>query len=268
MTAVFDFHRGSSPLLISVPHDGRDVPDGIRARMTEAGRELPDTDWHVAKLYDFARGLGASMLVANYSRYVVDLNRPPDDGSLYPGQLATGICPAKTFAGEPIYEAGAGLERNEQARRIDDYWRPYHAQIAASLDELRSGHGYALLWDAHSIPSRVPSLFDGELPVLNLGSFDRKSAGPGIIDAVAAVAGNSGYESVCDGRFKGGYITRHYGAPASGVHALQLEIAQRAYMDERSGEYDKSKADRLRGELETMLEAMQVSARSGAGSMP
>lgn len=265
MTAVFDFHRGSSPLLISVPHDGREVPDGIRARMTDAGRELPDTDWHVAKLYDFGRELGASMLVANYSRYVVDLNRPPDDRNLYPGQLATGICPAKTFAGEPIYRAGAGLARDEQARRIDDYWRPYHAQITASLGELRSAHGYALLWDAHSIPSRVPSLFDGELPVLNLGSFDRASAGRGIIDAVAAVAGSSGYEFVCDGRFKGGYITRHYGAPASGVHALQLEIAQRAYMDERNGEYDKSKADRLRGTLAAMLEAMRGSARSRAG---
>ena len=268
MTAVFDLHRGSSPLLISVPHDGREVPDGIRARMTDVGRKLPDTDWHVAKLYDFASELGASTLVANYSRYVVDLNRPPDDGSLYPGQLSTGICPVKTFAGEPIYRTGAGLARDEQARRIDDYWRPYHAQIAANLDELRSAHGYALLWDAHSIPSRVPSLFDGELPVLNLGSFDGTSAGPGIIDAVTAVAGNSGYEFVCDGRFKGGYITRHYGAPASGVHALQLEIAQRAYLDERSGQFDNAKADRLRGMLAAMLEAMQVAAWHGRDPAP
>lgn len=267
MTAVFDFYRGKSALLISVPHDGRELPDGIRSRMTEIGRALPDTDWHVARLYGFARALGASMLVANYSRYVVDLNRPPDDGSLYPGQLSTGICPSRTFAGEPIYRAGAGLAPGEQARRIDAYWRPYHGRIADTLDELRSTHGYALLWDAHSIPSRVPSLFEGELPVLNLGSFDRMSAGPSLVDEVAAVAGNSGYESVCDGRFKGGYITRHYGAPARGIHALQLEIAQRGYMDERTGEYDETKANGLRETLGAMLTAMQHSARAGLGTL-
>lgn len=268
MTAVFDFYRGESPLLISVPHDGREVPEGVRSRMTDIGQALPDTDWHVARLYGFARAFGASMLVANYSRYVVDLNRPPDDGSLYPGQLSTGICPSRTFAGEPIYRAGAGLEPGEPARRIDVYWRPYHARIAETLDELRSTHGYALLWDAHSIPSRVPSLFEGELPVLNLGSFDRRSAGPSLIDKVAAIAESSGYEFACDGRFKGGYITRHYGAPAGGVHALQLEIAQRGYMDERTGEYDEAKADRLRATLEAMLAAMQPPARSGPGSAP
>jgi N-formylglutamate deformylase len=255
MSDVYAFSQGDSPLLISVPHDGRLIPDDQRARMTEAGLAIPDTDWHVAELYDFARGLGASLLVAQYSRYVVDLNRPPDDGSLYEGQVATGLCPQCTFAGEPLYRDGESLAAREIAGRVDRYWRPYHERLSLALDELRERHGYALLWDAHSIPSRVPRLFDGELPELNLGTFDGSSCDAAIAGELYRLASASPYSAVLNGRFKGGYITRHYGDPASGFQAVQLELAQRAYMREATLEFDPARANRFRDTLRVLLTA-------------
>jgi N-formylglutamate amidohydrolase len=254
MIKVFSAHEGSSPLLISVPHDGCHIPPDLMHRMTPAGAAVPDTDWHVAELYSFARDLGAHLLVANYSRYVVDLNRSSADGSLYPGQVATGLCPTQTFAGENIYTKG-GVSDTEKAARIEDYWRPYHDQLAAMLTAIRDQFGYALLWDAHSIPSRVPRLFAGALPELNIGTNAGDSCAAGIETAVVAVAEASEFSSVLNERFKGGYITRHYGRPADGVQALQLEIAQRAYMDENSGVYDAAKASDLRATLDRMLRA-------------
>ena len=255
MSDVYRFVEGDSPLLVSVPHDGRLIPDEQRARMTEAALAIPDTDWHVAQLYGFAAELGASLLVARYSRYVVDLNRPPDDGVLYQGQVATGLCPSFTFAGDALYRDDAPVEPAELENRIERYWRPYHARLEQALDAIRERHGYALLWDAHSIPSRVPRLFDGELPVLNLGNFDDRSCDPGLARELYDIASASPYESVLNGRFKGGYITRHYGDPANGVQAMQLELAQRAYMDEATGGFDAERADRLRGTLEKLLAA-------------
>jgi N-formylglutamate deformylase len=255
MSEVYHFVEGDSPLLVSVPHDGRLIPDAQRARMTRAGLAIPDTDWHVAELYEFARELGASLLVARFSRYVVDLNRPPDDGSLYAGQVSTGLCPQYTFAGEALYRQDAPVPVPEVAERIEAFWRPYHARLAQSLDELRARHGCAFLWDAHSIPSRVPRLFDGELPVLNLGNFDGRSCDPGIARELLSIAALSPYESVLNGRFRGGYITRHYGDPANGVQAMQLELAQRAYMSEISLEFDAARARRLRDTLRTLLTA-------------
>jgi N-formylglutamate amidohydrolase len=223
--------------------------------MTPAGLAMPDTDWHVAELYEFARDLGVSLLVARYSRYVVDLNRPPNDGALYEGQVATGLCPRYTFTGEPLYRDNAPLAPAEVAGRIDRYWRPYHARLARALAEIRARHGHALLWDAHSIPSRVPRLFDGELPVLNLGSFDDRSCNARVARELHGIAAASPYNAVLNGRFKGGYITRQYGAPAEGVQAMQLELAQRAYMDEVTLEFDTALADRLRDTLTELLSA-------------
>ena len=260
MTPVFSQHNGDLPLLVSVPHDGREIPGDVAARMSDAGRSIPDTDWHVAELYAFAREMGASTVVANYSRYVVDLNRSADDAALYPGQVATGLCPLQTFAGVPIYRDG-GVDDSEKAQRIDAYWRPYHEHIRQSLEALRERHGYALLWDAHSIPSCVPRLFDGELPHLNLGSNGSASCGAAIEAAVAEVATGSNYSSVVNGRFKGGYITRHYGAPGERIHALQLEIAQRAYMDEETTTIDEAKAAELRAVLREMLQAFLRAAK-------
>jgi N-formylglutamate deformylase len=255
MSDVFSFSQGDSPLLISVPHDGRLIPDEQRARMTGAGLAIPDTDWHVAELYDFARELGASLLVARYSRYVVDLNRPPDDGSLYAGQVATGLCPQYTFAGDPLYGDGEPVTAEETEHRIQRYWRPYHERLARALDESKAHHGCALLWDAHSIPSHVPRLFDGELPVLNLGDFDGRSCDAAVAGELDRLAAASPYSAVLNGRFKGGYITRHYGDPANRVQAVQLELAQRAYMDEATLDFDPVRADRLRDTLRGLLGA-------------
>lgn len=259
MSRVFQFQSGELPLLISVPHDGRDLPGDMQARMSDVGRSIPDTDWHVAKLYEFAIDMGANVLVANCSRYVVDLNRPADDAELYPGQLATGLCPLQTFAGEPIYHSG-GVDEGEKAHRIEKYWRPYHAHLRDTLDALRAKHGFALLWDAHSIPSVVPRLFDGELPELNLGSNSGGSCEQLIEDAVGAIATASGHSTAINGRFTGGYITRNYGDPENGIHALQLEIAQRAYMNEQTTAFDLAKAAVLRDTLRKMLSAF-VTAR-------
>jgi N-formylglutamate amidohydrolase len=254
MTRVFSFFEGTAPLLISVPHDGCHLPGDLRDRMTPEGLALPDTDWHVAELYGFVRELGASMLVANYSRYVVDLNRPASDDSLYEGQVATGLCPTQTFAGEDIYVNGeVGAE--ETTRRVETYWRPYHEKIEHEMTRMLTRHGFALLWDAHSIAGVVPRLFDGELPALNIGSNNGASCVSNIEGAVVEAGKASPYETVVNGRFKGGYITRHYGDPGNNIHALQLEIAQRTYMNENTGVFDAVLAEQLRETLQRMITA-------------
>lgn len=253
MSDVYSFVDGDSPLVVSIPHDGRLLAPGMAERLTDAGRDLPDTDWHVRKLYEFASDMGASVIAARYSRYVVDLNRPADDSALYEGKLSTGLCPARTFDGRDLYQDGAVVSAREQSARIHDYWRPYHDRLAQALDEARRRHGYAVLWDAHSIAGEVPSLFDGRLPDLNIGTNGGRSCEAGRAAAIVAAAAASGYSFVLDGRFRGGYITRHYGAPADGVRAIQLELAQRTYMDEDSRAYDVDAAARLQSVIRRML---------------
>ena len=252
----YHLHQGRAPLLVSLPHDGTALPDDIAARLTDAARRVPDTDWHVARLYDFARGLGASILVPRWSRYVVDLNRPPDDTSLYPGQNTTGLCPVVQFSSQPVYRPGLEPDAAEVAARVDRYWRPYHDALAAELARIRSEHGRAVLWEGHSIRGTLPFLFDGALPDLNLGTAAGASCRPQLQQRLAAVLEGQGqYSHVVNGRFKGGYITRHYGDPAAGVDAVQLEIAQRAYMDEDSFAYLPEKAQKLQGVITRLLEA-------------
>jgi N-formylglutamate amidohydrolase len=258
MSDVCSLHPGTTPLLICVPHDGWQIPTDIVQYMGGAGRAIPDTDWHVAQLYDFAQQRGASLLVANFSRYVVDLNRPPDDAALYPGQLATGLCPLRTFAGADIYLEPIDID---VAARVSAYWQPYHDQLAQCLAELRERHGYALLWDAHSMTSRVPTMFDGDLPALNIGTWDGRSCDAALSAAIMSVAHASAYEAVLDGRFKGGYTTRHYGDPGNSIHAVQLELAQRTYMHETTLDYDRDKATKLRATLNAMLDAYEEAAR-------
>jgi len=257
MKDTFTFHPGSIPLLVSVPHDGRVLPDDIASTMTAAGRAIPDTDWHVAQLYEFAQGLGAAVIKADYSRYVVDLNRPADNASLYDGQVATGLCPQQTFDGQDIYTDATSINVES---RVEQFWRPYHEKIAETLFDSRQSHGFALLWDAHSIASCVPRLFDGELPVLNLGTWDGRSCDAGIAAAVIEIAEDSAFDTVVNARFQGGYITRHYGRPADNVHVIQLELAQRAYMDEATRNFDDTKASKLRDALEPMLSTFINSA--------
>jgi N-formylglutamate deformylase len=253
---IATLHRGSLPLLVSLPHDGSHIPADIAGRLAPESRRAPDTDWHVSRLYAFAREMGASVLVPTHSRYVVDLNRPPDDVSLYPGQNTTGLCPAVRFSGDAAYLPGREPGPDEVADRVDRYWRPYHALLAAELQRLRERHGRALLWEGHSIRARVPFLFEGELPDLNLGTASGASCSPALQARLEAVlSAQRDYSWVANGRFKGGYITRRYGRPAEGVDAVQLELVQRNYMDEDSFEWDESRATRLLPTLRALIDA-------------
>lgn len=255
---IFKFSEGTAPLLVSIPHCGTYVPEDLAARMTPEALPLPDTDRHVDRLYDFAGGLGASVLAATHSRYVIDLNRSPDNAPLYPGADNTGLCPTTTFAREPIYRAGEEPDEAEVSRRTDACWRPYHERLAGELARIRGSHGFALLFDAHSIRSEVPRFFAGRLPDLNLGTADGASADAGLVARLEAIGRDAdGYTSVLDGRFKGGYITRSYGRPAEGVHAVQLELSGITYMDEDPPyAWREDRATRIRPVLRSLLEAM------------
>jgi N-formylglutamate deformylase len=253
---TFALHRGTAPLLVSLPHDGTEIPDAIAARLTPSARRVPDTDWHVSRLYAFARELGASMIVPRYSRYVVDLNRPPDNASLYPGQNTTGLCPIVQFSGDPVYQAGAEPSNAEIAERIGAYWRPYHEALAAELARIRAAHGRVVLWEGHSIRSVVPFLFEGELPDFNLGTAGGTSCSAALqsrLEAILAAARE--HTHVVNGRFKGGYITRHYGEPKQDIEAVQLELAQRNYMDEDTFGYLDEIAAKTQRVLRALLEA-------------
>lgn len=253
---LFTLHRGVAPLLVSLPHDGSHIPDPLAARMAPESRRAPDTDWHVSRLYAFARELGASVLAATHSRYVVDLNRPPDDVSLYPGQNTTGLCPATRFSGESVYLPGQEPSAAEVQSRVVAYWQPYHRALQDELARLRAAHGRVLLWEGHSIRSVVPFLFEGRLPDLNLGTAAGASCSPALQSRIEGVLAAQGeYSWVANGRFKGGYITRHYGCPADGVDAVQLELAQLNYMHEDDFSYDPARAARLQDLLRRLLQA-------------
>lgn len=263
--APFRLHQGRRPLLISLPHVGTHVPAAIAARLTPEARGVPDTDWHLERLYGFAGQLGASVLVATHSRYVVDLNRPPDNQNLYPGQDTTGLCPVDAFDKTPLYEAGGEPDAAEIAARREAFWRPYHEALQQELQRLRARHGAVALWDAHSIRSVLPRFFEGRLPDFNLGTADGASCDPALAQAAHAIAqGAAGYSAVLNGRFKGGYITRQYGRPQQGVHAIQLEMAQCSYMQEAPPfAYDAALAARVQPALRAMLEAVLAFVERG-----
>jgi N-formylglutamate deformylase len=252
---VIIHHAGDSPLIVSLPHVGTGIPADVAVAMTEAAHAVVDTDWHVDRLYGFARELGASWVQPTLSRYVVDLNRPPDDAALYPGQVSTGLCPAATFDGEPLYR-GAPPDAAEIARRRDTYWSPYHARLQALLEAAVARHGHAVLLDAHSIRSQVPRLFEGRLPDINVGTNDGRSAAPALADAVMAAAGGGAFTSVLNGRFKGGHITRHYGHRDGPVHAVQIELAQSAYLDESRPVWDSARAGALMKVLRDVVDVL------------
>lgn len=247
---------GTSPLVISVPHGGTSLPPELAQQMTPLALGVPDTDWHVGQLYDFARGLGAALIAARLSRYVIDLNRPPDDAALYSASPQTGLCPALSFAGEPLYLDGRpAIAPTEVAQRRAQYWEPYHAELHGLLDAARTRHGHALLVDAHSIRSVVPRLFEGRLPDVNIGTHDGRSCSPRLAAALRApLEAQLHFTHVFNGRFKGGHITRHYGQPADNIHALQIELAQCGYMDESTSAYDAARAAPLQALLQVLLE--------------
>ena len=254
---TYTLHRGTAPLLISLPHDGSAIPAALAERMTPEARRAPDTDWHVSRLYAFARELGASILVPEHSRYVIDLNRGEDDTSLYPGQNTTGLVPLVRFNGAPVYLPGQQPDAADVAARIDTYWRPYHAALRDELERIRTQHGRVLLWEGHSIRgSGLPFLFEGRLPDLNLGTANGASCSPALQARIeAGLAAQTQYDWVANGRFKGGHITRHYADPGEGIDAVQLEISQRTYMDEDSFDYDEARAARLQSLLRALLRA-------------
>lgn len=255
MNAVLTLHQGTAPLLISLPHDGTQVPDDIGSRFTPAARQVPDTDWHIAKLYAFAREIGASFLVPSYSRYVIDLNRPEDDRSLYPGQNTTGLCPIVCFSGEKVYQEGQQPTDGEIRQRVEKYWRPYHQALRGELTRIKSIHGRVVLWEAHSIKGELPFLFQGRLPDLNLGTANGYSCSAALQARLhTALADQYEYDYAVNGRFQGGYITRHYGDPANAIDAVQLEISQRNYMDEVSFNYHYAQAAKLQALIRILLE--------------
>ena len=252
---TYTLHRGTAPLLVSLPHNGTALPDDIAARLTPEARRVPDTDWHVAELYAFARELGASILVPAFSRYVVDLNRPDDDVSLYPGQNTTGLCPIVRFSGDPLYLPGQQPTAEEIAARVDTYWRPYHQALQQELARLRDAHGRVVLWEGHSIRSVVPFLFDGRLPDFNLGTAAGTSCSPALQQALEAeLASQQAYSFIVNGRLRGGYITRHYADVANGIQTVQLELAQLTYMDEDTFAYLPERAARTQGLIRRLLE--------------
>jgi N-formylglutamate deformylase len=229
---AYELVRGDAPLLVSMPHVGTGLFPGLAERLTPQAQTLADTDWHLPLVYDFVTALGGSLLVATQSRYVVDLNRPPDGASLYPGMTTTGLVPFETFYGEPVYR-DAPPDDGEIAERRRQWWQPYHDALGSELARLRARHSRVVLWDAHSIASVLPRFFEGRLPDLNFGTADGRSCDPALIEAVLApVRAQQHFSWVLNGRYKGGHITRSHGRPADGVHAIQLEKAQAIYMDE------------------------------------
>jgi N-formylglutamate deformylase len=262
--AVFSLQRGSVPLLVSMPHIGVEIPMDLQQGYTPEALGVEDTDWHLQTLYSFLPTLGASVLTPRYSRYVIDLNRPPDDAAMYPGAANTELCPTRFFSGAPLYRPGCEPAPGECARRREAYWQPYHAALAGELERLKSLHGFALLWDAHSIRSQIPWLFEGRLPDLNIGTASGASADPAISAAlVRACAAHPRRTTAVNGRFKGGYITRHYGQPPSDVHAVQLEMCQCLYMQEAPPfAYDPA----LAAQIQPLLKNMVVDALSAFAS--
>ena len=230
--APYRYARGRAPLLVSMPHAGTFIPHSIGCALTQAAARRPDTDWHLPRLYAFLDAIGASVIVANFSRYVIDVNRPPGGENLYPGRETPLLCPTDTFAREPLYR-GAPPSEGEVRRRLETVWNRYHARLASELARIRDEHGAALLWDAHSIVSECPRLFDGALPDFNFGTGGGAACDPRISETLLRIVKDDGdYTAVLDGRFQGGYITRHHGRPGANIHAIQLELSQRVYMDE------------------------------------
>ena len=255
MTATYTFIQGSTPLVISMPHNGQALPDDIAAIMTDEGKRVADTDWYKDKLYDFAKALGANIIIPHFNRYVIDLNRDPDGIDLYPGADNTELCPTTAFNSQLLYLKGSPPDIAEQQRRVEQYWQPYHQVLANTLAKLKAEFGKAVLLEAHSIKSVVPRFFEGQLPDFNFGNANGESCSAKLIDAISSLD-YFPYSQVVNGRFKGGYITRAYGKPDENIHALQLELSQRTYMDESTFSYDEQLAQQVKPKLEQLVKCL------------
>ena len=258
MSAIHTLHRGSTPLLLSLPHTGTHIPEAIAAKLLPRALQCEDTDWHLDQLYAFAAELGASVITPSHSRYVVDLNRPSDNQPMYAGANNTELCPTRFFSGEALYRDGQAPAEAEVRERVATYWQPYHDALRDELARLKAMHGHALLWDGHSIKSELPWLFDGKLPDLNLGTASGAACAASLRDALAAVLqSQSEFTVAIDGRFKGGHITRHYGRPGEHIHAVQLEQCWSSYMREAPPyAWDAAHAARVQPLLRRLLQTM------------
>ncbi len=256
--------RGDGPIVLGQPHGGTFVPADIAARLNDTGRSLADSDWHINRLYE---GIfdSVSVVQSNIHRYVIDANRAPDGASLYPGQNTTTLVPLTDFDGHPIWVKGQNPSADEAENRRQAFHAPYHDALQQELERVRNRHGVAILFDCHSIRSVIPYLFEGELPMFNTGTNGGQSCHPAVEQAVHHVATDAdGYSSVLNGRFRGGWTTRHYGRPSEGIHAIQMEIAQRAYMDETPPwTWRDDRAAFLRPHLRKMLSRLSELALSG-----
>lgn len=278
MTEWLKIHRGSAPLIVSFPHTGTDIPPPLQANLVSTWLARKDTDWWVDELYgELAQAVGATTLRTTLSRTVIDVNRDPSGKSLYPGHATTDLCPVTTFDGEALYLPRREPSEQEIGARRERYFEPYHAALSAEIDRLRSTHGCVVLYDAHSIRSRIPRLFEGPLPHLNIGTHDGLSCDPALTRAVERECDGSSFSRVTNGRFRGGWTTRHYGVPGRGVHALQMELACRAYMAEPDGpvepgswppNLDSARCEPLRKLLAALLRIcidFASTARPGSG---
>lgn len=263
--------RGAAPLVVSLPHTGTRLPPEIEARVASPWLARKDADWWIDRLYNFAADLGATVIHTAISRTVIDVNRDPGGATLYPGQATTALCPTETFDGEPLYARGLAPAGPEIAHRLHTYFAPYHTVLADEVARLRARHPRVVLYDCHSIRSVIPRLFDGELPQYNVGTNDGTSCDGTLTRAVERVCDRAGASRVTNGRFKGGYITRHYGRPEEGVHAIQMELACRGYMDEPAAvtpetwpsPFLEARAARLRSTLVGVLESALAWAVDG-----
>ncbi len=276
MSDIVEITRGDAPLLLSIPHTGTFIPPEIESNLVSPWLARKDTDWHIERLYDFAPEMGATIVRATHSRTVIDVNRPPSGASLYPEQATTGLCPTETFDGEALYTAGHQPDEAEIARRKKLYFEPYHSALLGEIGRLARKHPTIVLYDCHSIRSIIPRLFPGELPVMNIGTNSGASCDSTFAHVIQAVCDASGFSWVVNGRFKGGFITRHYGQPVLGVHAIQMELACRSYLVEplaRPNEknwppaYDAAYAEKMRKTLEAALKACLSFTRRGHVAM-
>ena len=257
--------QGNSPIILGQPHGGTFVPDDIFKRLNARGQGLDDTDWHINRLYD---GLleHSTVVQSHIHRYVIDPNRDPGGVSLYPGKNTTTLVPTTNFDGEDIWREGQEPTSEEIQVRKEAFHRPYHDALGAEIDRVVAKHGVAILFDCHSIRSEIPFLFQGQLPAFSIGTNNGETCDPTIESAVTTICANAArFNHVVNGRFKGGWTTRHYGQPKKGVHAIQMELAQRTYMTETTPwMFDQSSADRLREHLGEILHSLETLALSGA----
>lgn len=255
MSNSYTLIKGSVPLLISMPHNGEAIPKDIAEVMTEKGHEVADTDWYMDRLYAFAQKLGAYILVPKFNRYVIDLNRDPDGVDLYPGANNTELCPTTAFDLSPLYKNDCQPTPEQISERVELYWQPYHQALASTMQEIKAQFGQAILLEAHSIRSQVPRFFQGQLPDFNFGNADGKSCSPELISTIAGLD-YAPYTMVCNGRFKGGYITRAFGKPEINYHAIQLELSQFTYMNEQAMTYNETLAVQVQPKLETLVKTL------------